>query len=139
MSAGPTAHDKLSNLEKRVESLEAGLQETRKKATVIAVIATLLGSGGAAGLIQVWINGRLQHAETALKEQEKTFKSEDQDIKEKLARIDLNSKERDQDIRKQVDKMRTPAVIIRNWKESEGPVLLGQEDSEKIRLARCRA
>src|SRR5215217_7599833 len=60
----------ITPLEERVASLEARLQEATKKAAVVAIIAALLGSGGAAGLLQ-WLSGsRLRAAEASVKESE---------------------------------------------------------------------
>ena len=76
MSANTTA-DPLTALENRVIFLEKSLEDATKKATIVAIIAAVLGSGGAASLLQLWTGARVQRAEGALKEAQAKYADRD--------------------------------------------------------------
>lgn len=68
--------EKLAALEQKIGSLEADLHQTAKKATAMAILATLLGTGGATGVFQLWMGARLKQQERDSKAQEQTLKEQ---------------------------------------------------------------
>ena len=86
MSVSSTAP--LSLLQERVTTLEQGLADATKKAAIIAIVAALLGSGGVAGVLQLWTGARLQRAEAALKEQEANNVAREEHLKQDSMKLD---------------------------------------------------
>src|ERR1700686_3593826 len=46
--------DPVVALQERVSKLEKSLEDSARKAAIVAVIAAVLGSGGVAGVLQIW-------------------------------------------------------------------------------------
>lgn len=111
-------------LEERIARLEASLKEATKKAAVVAVIAAILGSGGAAGLLQ-WLSGsRLRAAEATLKESEAKLKEAEAALKAQ----ELQDRNRDR-----LSRERTSAIEAR-LKEQELALKEQQHRSGEIDL-----
>jgi len=105
MSTHGAAGDKNTALEKRVECLETSLSEATKKATIVAIIAALLGTGGATGLVQLWTGARLARAEAQLKEAEVKYKDREQKLKEDAMVMETRLKEQDVELKQQQHQM----------------------------------
>jgi DNA repair exonuclease SbcCD ATPase subunit len=85
--------DPFVSLQERVAALEKSLEEATKKAAIVAIIAALLGSGGVAGVLQLWTGARLQRAEAALKEQETKNSEREEQLKQDSMKLDNAIKE----------------------------------------------
>ena len=72
---------------------------------MVAVIAALLGSGGATGLVQLWTGARLARAEASLKEAEVKYKDREQKLKEDSMAMETRLKESDVALKQQQHQM----------------------------------
>jgi len=61
--------DPLAVLQERVTTLEKTLQDSTRRATILAIVVAMIGSGGVSELLHLRTNERLGRAEAALDEQ----------------------------------------------------------------------
>jgi hypothetical protein len=119
MPAHATSRDKLAALESRIEVLEADLQSATRKA--VAVLATLLGTGGVASVLQIWMGARVQR-------EERDFKAREQKLKEESIAIDNRLKDLDRQLKEIELEKRRLAI----WKEQDQLIASELEELKNI-------
>src|ERR1700692_1508081 len=85
--------DPLAALGERVIKLEKALEDSTRKAAIVAIIAALLGSGGVAGVLQIWTVAPLRQAEANLQNRMAINSASEEQLKQKNMEEDNAIKE----------------------------------------------